>query len=151
MNGNNIQKENNIILFTYFFMNGAFIDTLEYYLCAKFYSDNVKLIIVSFNENIYNIKKTIDNVINDRYNNINLKFIEDIIYINKDRLKIYKVNKLLVLDAGTIRYIPHFFFNELIFLIDPFEISTYLPIYNKYIKSLKVTNNLIHNVLLILL
>lgn len=80
-------------------INGALIDVIEYYLCMVEHNINVKLLILNYNPQF---EKSLNELIEDRYNTDDLNYKKNILGISKIFLLKTKFSRILITDYSTI-------------------------------------------------
>jgi hypothetical protein len=119
-----------IILFDYYFINGSFIDAVEYYIYLK--SIFKERVYLAFLNNRY--KNNLDFILKDRYKNLDLNNLyKNVIELKKIEL-VYQKDILILLDYTTIETIYNFINENNLIILSNFNerfINKY-PKLNKY-------------------
>jgi len=83
-----------------FRLTGSTINALEYFLCAVNYNSQLKLIILN---GVSATRRKLINIIHNRYQDLDKKWLDNIICMGKYKLIHEKLDTVLVLDYETIR------------------------------------------------
>jgi hypothetical protein len=94
----------NAIVFDAWMLNGALLDSLEYYLFARSIGKDITLVLL---ENpSFNVKQAISDIVPDRYL-VPEQWVQDIQYWNsKTQLLTTKFKNILVFDFTTLEHVP---------------------------------------------
>lgn len=86
-------------------LNGALVDSIEYYLFSKSINKNVKLVFIE-HPNQFNVRKVVSDIIEDRYD-INFDWSDDIEYWDTHiKLIETQYDNILIFDYTTLDHVP---------------------------------------------